>query len=873
MNWPWRRAAQREQDLEAEIRSHLDMARSDRIARGQSEIDAERSLRREFGNVELVKELTRDVWTWTFLEQLAKDLRYAFRLMLRNPKFTSVAILTLALGIGANSAIFSMVNALILRPYTFRDLDRLALLRQSDRGEVAVESLMTAADATDLAQEVPMFDALTIYRFRNLDLSKEREVNSALGVATGANFFDLLGERPLLGRTWTPGEDQPGSDKVAVLGYGLWKSRFGGDPNIVGKAIGVDGQSCTIIGVMPSGFSYPVPVQIWIPLTFTPDQRADRKNAVYTVLGRLKTGVSVAQAGSALQGFSKRLQQRYPATNSGRSITIVGLRQELYRFTIPLFGLLEVAALFVLALACANLMNLLMARMMSREKELAVRTALGANRGRLAQLIVMESVLLSVAAGAIALTVAYWSVEAIRVSISQDYTQWIPGWDRIRVDPRVVVFGLLISMAVGLFVGLVTAGRGAQADPYPRLKEGGRAGMSASKHRLRNALVVLQMVIAMVLLVGATLMIQGFLGATNLYQSLRPQNVLIFEVSLAEKRYPSNSAVLSFFDRTLQELRSLPGVQAATAAANLPASNVENDREPVRIEGHPTVSVSEMPAADIQTAGPQFLEAIGIPLVRGRELAMSDSPASPKVVMISQTAAEQFWPQQDPIGRRLKFGATGGDWLTVIGVCGDVKQNWWNRTPAPTLYLPYAQSPRRSMRIAMRAGGNPLQYAHGVREILQRIDAQLAIHEIHPYEKEVADSLALVRVIGILMTIFGALALTLAAVGLYGLVAYSVSQRTHEYGIRLTLGAARGEVLRRVLGESLVLAGIGVAFGLPLSFVVGKIMGSAIFGLVQFQALVLIAFAALMVLTSLAASFFPALRAMRVDPIVALRYE
>lgn len=878
MQFPsWRRQRQkREEDLAAEIRSHLDMAARDRIERGSPALDAERSARHELGNVALVQEVTRDTWGWTRLEQLAKDAHYGLRAMLRNPRFTIVAILTLALGIGANSAIFSMVNALIRRPYTFRDLERLVLIRENDRGEVAVESLVTGADAADLARDVKIFDALTVYRFQDVNLAKDNEVNSVIGAAVSANFFELLGEKPILGRAFARDEDQAGRARVALLGYGLWKGRFGADPNILGATIQLNGQSCTVIGVMPAGFNYPLPAQIWTPLALRPDQWADRKSAIYGVLGRLKGDITLAQAGSSLEAFSKRLQEQYPATNAARSVTIIRLREELYRFTVPLFSLLELAAVFVLALACANLTNLMMARLTTREKELALRMALGANRRRLAQLIVMESVLLSLAAGAIALAVSYWSVDMIRTSISEDYTKWIPGWDRIHVDLSVAGFGLLVSMIVGILIGLVAAARGDKADPYERLKEGARgATSSASKHRLRNALVIVQMILAMVLLVGATLMIKGFLQATDMYQALHPSRVLIFEVSLPESRYREYPLVVSFYDRALRELRAMPGVRAATVATNMPASNVENGRDVVRMEGRPNVSLSEMPAADLVTVGPQFLEALSLPLIRGRAPGFADGPSTQKVVMINQRAAQQFWPRQDPIGRRLKLGADSStaEWLTVVGVCGDMKQNWWNAMPSPTLYLPYQQMPQRSTRFAMRVSTGPSRYAAAVREVIHHLDPQLALNEIHSYEKEVADSLAIIRVIGMLMTIFGVVALVLAAVGLYGLVAYGVSQRTQEFGIRVALGASRFDVLNRVLTEALVLSTIGVAIGLPLSFVLNKAMGSSIFGLVQFQAVVPIAFAALLIMTSLLASLFPALRATRVDPIVALRYE
>jgi len=872
---PWGRR-QREQDLDAEIRSHLRMAIQDRMERGETALGAEQSARREFGNVDLVKEVARDMWGWVFLEQLAKDLRYGLRAMRKNPRFTVVAVLTLALGLGANSAVFSMVNALILRPYTFRDLDRLVLAREARGGDSAVESQVTAGDAVDLSRELRIFDGVAIYRGQEVTLSRSPEVSPVIGAAVSMSFFDLLGVQPMLGRAWASGEDQPGRGQVAVLSYGLWKSRFGGDRNILGATVQIDGRGCTVIGVMPAGFDYPVPSELWTPLALRPEERADRTSAVYHLLGRLQSGISMAQAGSALQALSKRLQERHPLTNAGRSITLIRLREELYQFTIPLFSLLELAAIFVLVLACANLTNLLMARMTAREKELAVRVALGANRRRLGQLILMECMLLSLAAGAAAVAASYWSVAAIRTSISEDYTRWVPGWDRIRVDPAVVAFALLASVLVGVSIGLVTAARCARADLNAKLKEGARAGTeSGSKHRLRNTLVVVQMVLAMVLLVGATLMIEGFLQATDIYGTLQPATVLIFETSLPESRYPDSRRVASFYEQALRHLRALAGVEAATVATNLPASNVDNERQAVTIPGRSNQSAGEMPLADVQSVGPQFFGALRIPLIRGRTLDTSDGPDAPRVVVVSQKAAGQFWPRQDPMGRKLKLGLpnAAGEWLTVVGVCRDVKQNWWNAAPPPTLYLPNQQAPQRAMHFALRVAAGPSEYTAAVRDVVHRLDAQLALTDLKAYDQEIADSLAIIRIMGILMTIFGGVALVLAAIGIYGLVAYGVSQRMHEFGIRVALGASRLDVLKRVVGETLALSAIGVAVGLPLSFALSQAMGSSIFGLVQLQPLVIIAFAGLLVFTSLAASFFPALRATRADPLGALRYE
>jgi putative ABC transport system permease protein len=630
-----------------------------------------------------------------------------------------------------------------------------------------------------------------------------------------------------------------------------------------------------VIGVMPPHFDYPVPMEFWMPLALTPEERADRSDLSLEALARLRPGVPVSQAQATLEGLARRLEQEYPVTNANRAVSVLQLRRELYSFTLPLFLLLQAAALLVLLLAVANLVNVYFARMVSRQKELAMRLALGAARGRLAQLLICESLLLSVIAALVAVAASFWSVRALRSSISPDWTMWVPGWDAIRVDTKVLAFTVLIAVVAGITFGLCSVYHAGKMQLNQTLKEGGPGNMSRATSRVRSALVVAQVMFALTLLVSAGLMIQGFTRLADIYKGFEPSGVLRAEIALPEKKYPSDSQVVNFQQELLREVAELPGVIAGAMNSNSPASNVDNPSTLFTIEGSAGQKASETPSADVEITSPNYFQVLHIALLSGRAFTDGDAASAPGVAVISESMAKRYWPEGAALGRRFKLGAPDSDkpWLTVIGIVRDVRQNWWNPPARPVIYQSILQSPERGMNVLLRANSNPQNYAAPLREIVRRLDPEVAVNELTTLEREVADSIAIVRIMGMLMGIFGAVALALSAIGVYGVLAESVAQRRREFGIRLALGARPADILRQVVWHSLKLTSIGLAIALPLSLLISRAVSHYVFGLVTMSLAVPLLFAGILMAVAVIAAYLPASRAMHVDPIVTLRHE
>jgi predicted permease len=865
-----------ERELADELESHLQMHIDDNLRAGMTLQEARRQALIKLGGLEPIKELYRERRSLPLLETLIQDLRYASRALRKSPGFTTTAVLTLTLGIGANTAIFSMVNALLLHPYNFRNLDRLVNVWE-DRGiDKGIDTRFIAApDAAELQANTQLFEAFAAYRCGDFNLSTGGNVQPVLGCAVSPNFFDVLGVAPAVGRSFTNDEAQPGADQVAIVSHGFWQRRFGSDTGLLGKTIQMNGRKYAIVGIMPRGFDYPVPMQLWTPLTLTPNERTDRSQLSLNAVARLKSGVTVAQARTAADSIAQRLQQQYPATNTNRRIVLLQLRQELYAYTLPLFGLLQAAAVFVLLLACANLANVLFARMFGRQKEIAVRAALGAGRWRLARLFVTETLLLSCCGAALATLASFWTVKLLRTGISPSWTMWVPGWEGIQLDRSVLAFTVCLAVFVGALFGLGVVFHSGQTEPYATLKEAGRGAMLGGKNRFRSALVVAQVMFALVLLVCAGLTAQAFIQLANVYQGFQPANVLHLGIALPEKSYPDNAQIRNFYERLLIQSAALPGAQAAAVVTNSPASNSDNESTFFTINGRPALQLSETPSADLQISSPNYFAALHVPLIAGRFYANADNERAARVVVISRSMAAQFWPKGDAVGQQIKLGRADSaePWMTIIGVVEEIRQNWWNPAKRPTIYEPFFQAPQRSMIFLLRAASNPTGYVSSVRDIVQRIDDQIALTEVDTLETEITDSIAIIRIMGVLMALFGCVALVLSSVGVYGVLAESVARRTLEIGIRLALGADRRDIRKLVLGQATRLAAIGLGLGFPIAFVVNRAMTSLIFGIVSINVLLLAGFTMLLLLVALVAAYIPARRAMRVDPIIALRYE
>jgi putative ABC transport system permease protein len=807
---------------------------------------------------------------------LVQDLRFGLRSLRKRPGFALTAILTLALGIGANVAVFSIVNALILRPYPFPELDRLVLLRAAGP-KVVSEVKVPPADFLDLQRDSSSFQGLAEFRNYEASLTGSGAAQTIVGATVSPNFFALLGTQPLLGRNFSAEDAESGRDAVMILGYGFWQKRFNGDKAVLGQTLEVDGRKLTIIGVMPQDFRYPPATDLWVPLALTPELRALRDPIpppTLSVLARLKPGVSLAQAESELKGFSDRLQQQFPDTHRDRSFTLILLRKEQYSFSAPLFLTLQVAALFVLLLATANLFNLLFARLLDRQKELAVRTALGASRTRLTQLFLGETVALALIAGAIALGCAEFAIKLIRTSIPQDYTKWVAGWDSIRMDSGVLVFAAVLIVVVGLLFALGSAWHSSASDVNRVLKQNAR-GAGSRRGLFRSALVALQIAFAAVLLAGAGLMVQGFFRLANIYKTFDPGNVISAEVVLPEQRYDSDAKIRSFGQQFIQRVAALPGVQYVGEVTNPPASNVDTPRTLFTIEGQPVLRESEAPSADIQSISADYFRSLRVPLLQGRSLSDQDGADAPSVAVISRTMAARFWPNTSPIGRRIKTGPPNSTdpWTTIVGVVEDIKQNWWDAGPRPVIYRSYLQLPRRSMFFTIRASLDVGALAAPLRQAGHELDPNLSFATLTTLESEISDALAPIRILGILMVVFGVVSIALSALGIYGSLAHSVAQRTHEFGVRMALGAQREDVLRLVIGQSWKLALTGLAVGIPAAWLLVRLMASLLYGLIVFNVAVFAALAIGLSLLAIAAAYLPARRATSVDPMLALRYE
>lgn len=820
------------------------------------------------------------------MDNLLTDLRYAWRWLLRNPLLSIVAVLTLGLGIGANTAIFSFGSALLLRPFPFPDLERLVVLwehhpqqgRQANaRGTAGDRNPLSNADFIDLRQGSRVFDLLAAYRYAPLNLSLSGEPERVQAAAVTSGFFEALGARAELGRTFTLAEEQPGSANVVLLSHTLWQQRFAGDRALLGRRLPLDGRDHTVVGVLPASFDFPLGgVRLWVPLVLAPDERAERGKLGLLTVARLLPGTSLKRAQASLDIDMAGLAQRFPTTNTGRGLTLIPLRELQAGFTAPFVLVFQCAAAFVLLIACVNLANLLLARATGRQREIALRTALGASRWRLVRQLLTESLLLALLGALFALWLASVGLGLMRNSLPEDILKWVAGWRSIQLDQAAFAFTLGAALFTSLLVGLLPAWLSSRPDLTGTLKEGGR-GTSAGRggQRLRSVLVISEIALALVLLAGAGLMIKGFTGLTEIYASLSPERVVTLRTSLPEWRYTRPEQFADYYERALVKLSALPQVDAVGLVSHLPADLGPVPASAFSVAGRQTPNPHELPSADLQTINPGYFRTLNVPMQAGRALEVQDVAASAPVVVISASLAQRFFPGEEAVGQQLKLGAPSGQepWRRVVGVVADIKQYWFDRQPRATIYVSHAQAPRRQQIFLLRSTGSPETLVAAARAELLTVDPQLPVDEVRTLATVVRESTALLRVAAGLLMVLGGVALALASVGVYGLMSYSVSQRTHELGIRAALGASRAELLRLVVGQSARLAALGVLLGVPLVLGLSRALGSLMFGVVRLDwgslALVVIGLVGI----TLLAGYLPARRASEVDPVAALHCE
>ncbi len=875
MKFPWHHD-RKQQELEQELQSHLQMAAHDRMGRGQAPSDAARSARREFGNVGLVQQVTRDQWGWRWLEELLQDLRYGARILRKNPGFTLVAVLTLAIGIGANTAIFSMAQGFLLKPLSVPHLDRLVAIGELQAHDRNDTIRVSPANYLDWVSQTQSFDHISAFDWENVNLSGVGTPLTAQGIHVSTDFFEVLGVKPLLGRTFLPEEDTPGHDQEVILTRGLWERQFAGDQTVVGKTLRLDTRPYTVVGVMDQDCKFPQTVELWLPLALDPKARHNRNDRYLQVMAHLKTGVAREQAAAEMKTVAERISELHPQSNRDWSVQVIPLRDyAIFHGSAPFMFLLMGAVGFVLLIACANVANLLFARATGRSREIAVRAAVGATRWRIVRQLLSESLVLGLLGAGAGLLLAEWAIYFIQANMPPDLVRFVAGWDQIRLDGTVFVFGLAVAAVAGILAGLAPAFQSWRPDLNSVLKEGARTSSgSRSSHRLRSAFVVAQVSLALVLMVGAGLMVRGFRALLDTNRRFQPESLLTLRLTLPDSpSYKDPHRRAAFYDQTLKELAALQGVRAATLVTGFPFSGLMNDG-PFSIAGQPPTDAGVQRFAVIKDISPNYFATMGAPLVEGRAFSDFDGPDSPPVALVSERLTKLYWPDKSAVGRSIKVGEQPSEpWLTIVGVVGDIKYNWSASSPEPVIYRPYRQSPQHYVAFGLRAVGDPDSLVSAVRLAVARVSSDQPIFNVETLDRVIHDNTLPIAYVAVMMAVAGALALLLASIGVYGVMAYSVAERTHEIGVRIVAGARPAEVMRLVLGRGSRLMLLGFAFGLPSAFGLARLEANLLAGISAKDFWTFSWVSALLGVVSLLACYIPARRAMRVDPIVALRYE
>ena len=823
------------------------------------------------------------------METLIQDLRFGIRLLLKNPGFSGVAILALALGIGANTAIFSVVDAVLFRPLPFERPERLVAVWERDLKKGGDHDSVMAANFLDWKSRGQVFEAMSAHAGGSVSLTGLAEPERIRAARVSADIFSLLGIQPIAGRVFFPDEDQPGHQRVVVISGRLWKSHFGNDPEVVGRSITLNNQDYQIVGVMPTAFSLPLneDAEIWTPLVFTPEELTLRNSHYLNVLGRLKPGISMEQANVEMSEIAAQLQQEYAKTNAGTGAAVFSLHSEVVGDVRTPLLIFFGAVAFILLIACANVANLMLARAAARQREIAVRIALGASRWRLVRQMLAESVVLGLVGGAAGLLLALWGIESISAMAQQ---MSAPRARSIGLDGRVLLFTLGASVLTGLIFGSLPALQASKPDLNDALKEGGRSSGNLRRNRTRNLLVVAETALAFVLLAGAGLLINSFIKLRAVDPGLKPDNVLTMNITLPRQKYTQPEQVIAFHRQLLERVAAVPGVEHSGTVTALPYGGSTNSfgytiDSPV--SGDQTVSIIS------QQASADFFRAIGIPIVTGRDFNEGDVDGAPPVVIVSDSFAKRYWPDEDPLGRRIKWGNKefGSPWMTVVGVAGDVRQRGLDTAPRPTLYVPDLQlgepiktrvgvtlrelmtEDARSIALVARSTPGVAGLASAVREAVWAVDPNQPVTRVRMMDQVLADTMVVQRFSTWLLGVFAMIALVLAAAGIYGVISYSVSQRTHEIGIRMALGAEQRDILKLVVGQGMMPALIGLSIGVAGAIGLTRFMSSLVFNVSVTDPITFGVIGFLLLLVAVAACYLPARRAASVDPMNALKYE
>jgi putative ABC transport system permease protein len=811
---------------------------------------------------------------------LAQDLKYALRVLRKSPGFTAAAILVLALGIGANTAIFSVVNAVLLRPLPFQDSNRLVQVwhvppAKSFPGMTTFS--VSAANYVDWQQQNHTFERMAIYSFTSFNFTAGDQPEAIQGAGVSPDFFSTLRSQPILGRTFAPEEDQLGHSHVILLSNAIWKSHFAANQNIAGQSVVLDGQSYTVVGVMGPDFRFPDWAKVWTPMAWSDAQRQVRGEHHYLVIGRLKPGVQLPQAQAEMNTISSRLEQQYPEDDKGWGAVLIPLREQIVGDVRPALLILLGAVAFVLLIACANVANLTLAKTFARRKEIAIRAALGASRGRVLQQVLAESVLLALAGGAVGLLFARAGTSLITNFLADS----LPRSTEIGLDGWVLCFTLGVSLLTGIAAGLVPALRLTKPDVNEALKQGGRTGSDSAGSRVRSLLVVSEVALSLVLLIGAGLMIRSLSLLRSLNPGFDPSNVVTMTVVVPRTKYAAPLQEVQFFDAALNRVQALPGVESAGVIDDLPL-DPSGSHQPIVIEGRPVTQMSEQPEVDVRLISPGYIHALRVPLRQGREFSAADTADRPPVVLISETLAQRFWPNENPIGKHLTMTFSSGKPREIIGIVGDVKLDGLDVTaPSATLYVPFSQLSVPAigswgsfpMSLVVRAASHPTNLVSAVTNAIHEVDRQTPVVEVATMDQLMSNSVSQRRFNMLLFAAFAGLAVLLAAVGIYSVLAYAVRRRVREIGIRMALGAQISDVLRMVVIEGMTPTLIGMAIGVAGALALGRVLSTLIYGVQATDPLTFVGVSAILAAVALFASLIPAYRATRVEPVKALREE
>ncbi|HEX8835709.1 MAG TPA: ABC transporter permease [Candidatus Acidoferrum sp.] len=807
-----------------------------------------------------------------------QDIRYSGRMLWKHQLATLVSIVAFAVGIGVNTAMFSVAEAFLLHPAPFENANRVVALVHSRPQQNIDMNAIAPASYFDWQKEVRSFDRLGAYAWDQINLTGDGHPQKIQAFQISANLFEMLGVQPQLGRGFVGEEEQPGTDQEIILGHALWEQRYASDEHILGKNIKVDGKSYTVVGVMAKGFDFPMPAEAWIPLAIDAKERERRDSRWLWVLGLLKPGVSFSEASAEMRGIAQREAEAYPDTDKGwelRSMTLAeSMTGDVTReYTLLLMG----AVAFVLLIACADVANVQFARMAGRTNEFAVRTAMGGSRWRVMRQLLMESLLLAACGAAVGLLIAQWAIQMILSHMPPDVAKFIAGWKTIRLDSNAFLFTLIIVVVCGMLSGMAPSLLASRSNLADSLKESGRGSTSSrARGRLRGALVVAEISLALVLLVGAGLLVKNFQGLLNVNESYSPRTLLTMNVSLSDTQYAKDSTRLAFFEQVLERLSRLPGVESAAFVTHVPYSQGGGvSTNAFSIEDRPLAARGELRNAIIETASPNYFGVMKIALLAGRLLTDADAADAPPVAVVSESLARRYFPGEDPLGAHIKVGGIDSPrpWMTIVGIVNDVHYSWINKENIPTIYGPFRQAPPYYTSILLRIPTDPFQLISAARAQIAAVDPELPPYNIKPMNRVITESIIGIAYVAAMMAVLGGIALVLASVGVFGVMSYSVSERVHEIGVRMSLGAQSADIVQMVLRSGMLLTILGLTIGLPVAFVLASALSSVLFGVEATDAFSFVGLPLLLAGVAALASYLPARRAARVDPLVALRYE